>query len=339
LQPKDWLGLRLTGYISTEVSDASATGLWDFTNSAWHEEFCRILPLDPSLLPPIMEGEQVRGFLQDDAADDLGLLPGVPVVLGRADTAAAQLGSGAPLVPGRTILNLGTGGQLTQILPKPANPPPSGAMSLYGPMEHSYYLMAPTHAAGLALDWLRSLWSLSWADLYDIAFSAEAMAANPLFTPFTPTMPHAGTAKPAIALANWYDLSLDHTQAQLIRACVEGCMYALCEAKDLLLSYRHAKVVETCTLVGGGARDDRVKQLVADILGIPIQCPDLLNASARGAAISACAAAGWFASAKDAGRAFSRPLSTYLPDQNVTGVHVERFKRFKALTATRSGDI
>ncbi|HLX49895.1 MAG TPA: FGGY family carbohydrate kinase [Streptosporangiaceae bacterium] len=335
LQPKDWLGARLTGAFCTEVSDASATGLWDFSKSAWHEGFCRMLSVDAALLPPVLGCDRVRGALQHSAAHDLGLPPGIPVTMGRADTAAAQLGSSAPPVPGQSILILGTGGQFTQIIGSRPNFVPAGLMGLAGPLAGSYYLMAPIYAAGLSLNWLRALWSLDWGEFYDVAFSTAAATTNPLFTPFG-LAASGDRARPATAaLGDWHNLRLDHTQAHLIRASLEGCLYALRQGRDLLLSHPQARQPADCALVGGGARDDRVRQLVADIFGIPVKCPDLLNASARGAALTASVAAGWSGTTRDACTALARPVSTYYPDPKAAEIHTTQFRQFKSFTGIR----
>ncbi|HEV2451098.1 MAG TPA: FGGY family carbohydrate kinase [Streptosporangiaceae bacterium] len=342
LQPKDWVGFRLTGQIFAEPSDASATGLWDFDRSAWHDRFCQAISINPALLAPIRRSDQIRGVLLETAAQDLGLPPGIPVTLGLADTAAGLLGSSAQLTPGQNILSIGTGGQLSQILSELEDSFPAGIMGLAGPPDHNY-LMAPTYSAGLGLDWVRRLWSLRWEDLYEAAFSVSPRSSLPLFAPFSPvaTVLGHGGAKPDVhaantVVANWLDLSLGHSRAHLIRAAVEGSIYALRHARDLLLSCPHAKVIDTCTLVGGGARDERVKQLVADILGVPVYCPDLLNASSRGAALIAAVAAGWFTSVQDAARAFARPLSVSIPDPSATDAHSERFERFENAMAAPS---
>lgn len=332
LQPKDWLGLRLTGGIATDASDASATGLWDFQHAAWHREFCDAMPIDYRLLPPVLGGDQVRGGLREEAALDLGLCAGIPVVLGRADTVASHLGSNSSLAPGHVILTLGTGGQLCQLLaPASAQPaePPEGVMYLVGPGDHDHYIMAPTYSAGMSLDWARRLWSLSWEQLFTTAFSVPATVDGPLFTPFAPGQGPAPVA--AAPTASWHDVRPGNHQGDLLRAALEGCIYALRMAKERLLEHRQAWPFTSCTLVGGSARDDRVKQLVADVLGISIRSPEFHNASARGAALSAGVAAGWFSSARAASQHLARPLSTIEPDPMAQIVHSRRFERFSAI--------
>lgn len=331
LQPKDWLGLRLTGKVATDASDASATGLWDFAEKSWHWAFCDAISIDPRLLPPVLGGDQVRGELRPAAADDLGLPSGVPVVVGRADTAASQLGSSSALDPGQTVLTLGTGGQLCQLLGGTPAEPPAGVMVLAGPGDDDHYLLAPTYSAGMSLDWARRLWSLNWPQLLDVAFSARTTIDCPLFYPFAP---RPGPAPGAVSLAaSWHGISPGHDRAHLLKSALEGSVYAVRMARDSLLAHPAAVAFDVCTLVGGGARDDRVKQLVADILEIPIQSPDLLNSSARGAALSACVAAGWFPSTRAACRQLARPLASFEPDPGAQVVHGPRYERFQAAFA------
>lgn len=340
LQPKDWLGLRLTGNVSTEATDASATGMWDFDHVSWHRRFCQAIPIDEQLLPPVLESEQIRGYLRNDAARELGLLPGVPVVHGQADTPASHLGSSSSLDPGDTILTLGTGAQLCQLLADAPTEPPEGIMALVGPGDFSHYAMAPIYSFGMTLNWARELWSLDWKQFFDTAFSSPTTLDTPFFAPFSPDKiqaPHPNN--PVGPVGSWLGLKPNHDHSDLLRAAVDGCIYTLCVGRDQLLSYHLAADFKSCTLVGGGARDSRLRQLVADVLGIAVQSPDTYNSSARGAALSASVAAGWFKSVREACQEFRRPISVVEPDPAVHTLHTQRFQIFKSLMAHRRGSI
>jgi xylulokinase len=338
LQPKDWLGLRLTGNVSTEATDASATGLWDFDGVSWHRRFCQAIPIDERLLPPVLESEQARGHLRSDVARELGLAPGVPVVHGQADTSASHLGSSSSLDPGDTILTLGTGAQLCQLLANAPTEPPEGIMALAGPGNFSHYAMAPIYSFGMALNWARELWSLDWNHFFDTAFSSPTVLDTPFLAPFSPeNISPSRVNNPPGPVGSWLGLNPDHDHSDLLRAAVDGCMYTLRSARDNLLSYHLAADFTSCILVGGGARDSRLRQLVADVLGIVVKSPDTYNASARGAALSASPAAGWFKSAREACREFRRPISVLEPDPAAHRLHTQRFQIFQSLIADRRG--
>ena len=100
VQPKDWLRVAIAGpgALAADPSDASATLLWDVPGNRWDAEVCGLLDVDPDLLPPVRPSADVVGR----TTGALGLPPGLPVVTGAADTAAAALGTGT-VRPGRGL--------------------------------------------------------------------------------------------------------------------------------------------------------------------------------------------------------------------------------------------
>ena len=94
--PKDYLRLRLTGLVASDVSDASATALFDITARRWSAELCWTLGLPEALLPELLESADVAGPLTRAAADELGLAAGMPVVAGSADQPAQAVANGLP---------------------------------------------------------------------------------------------------------------------------------------------------------------------------------------------------------------------------------------------------
>ena len=89
---------------------------------------------------------------------------------------------------------LGTGGQLCQMLGDRPASPPEGLLTLVGPYDDTHYVMAPVYAAGLALDWIRNLFGLSWQQFYDSAFSVNPAQNKPIFLPFKLTSSQFGRA-------------------------------------------------------------------------------------------------------------------------------------------------
>ena len=63
LLPKDYLRLKLTGGLATEVSDASGTLFLNVVERCWHTELLSKLQIDPSLLPRCVESDEVRQVL------------------------------------------------------------------------------------------------------------------------------------------------------------------------------------------------------------------------------------------------------------------------------------
>ncbi len=90
LLPKDEIRRRLTGEFASDVSDASGTLLLDVVKRNWSKKLLDKLELDPSLLPPVFESEQVTGTLTPAAAEALGLSTACKVVAGAGDCAGCH---------------------------------------------------------------------------------------------------------------------------------------------------------------------------------------------------------------------------------------------------------
>jgi xylulokinase len=202
----------------------------------------------------------------------------VPIVVGGADTPLALLASGT--TTGLQV-NLGTGAQLLRPgwAPRPADDP---VVHGYADATGGWYAMAALQNAGSAWSWVCGVLGLSWAELFEAAASAPAGAGGVLFRPFL-TGERGGVAGPA-ERGGWTGLRATTTRADLARAAVEGVVFAVGAACDLLDVPDHGAPV---VLTGGGARSDVVAQLLADVLGRPVRYLRLRSASAIGAAVLA----------------------------------------------------
>ena len=105
----------MTGDLAAEPSDASGALLLDVRRRAWSDDLLSLLEIDAAWLPPLQAARAVAGTLTAEAAAELGLPAGLPVVTGAADTACSALGAGV-VEPGEMLLTLSSGGQLLQPL-------------------------------------------------------------------------------------------------------------------------------------------------------------------------------------------------------------------------------
>src|SRR5215211_3325407 len=94
LLPKDYLRWRLTGTLAAEPSDASSTLLFDVHRRDWSVPILDAAGIDRSQLPDVVPSTQVSGRLTADAALQLALAPGTPVVGGGGDAPLAALAAG-----------------------------------------------------------------------------------------------------------------------------------------------------------------------------------------------------------------------------------------------------
>jgi xylulokinase len=326
-QPKDWLRMRLTGEAATEPSDASATLLYDLIDDGWSCAAAGELDVRADLLAPLVPSASIAGTLEGGAAGALGLREGLPVAAGAADTAAALLGTGL-LRPGPVQLTVGTGGQIVTPKERP-EPDPRGRTHLYrAAAPDLWYAMAAVQNAGLALEWVRKVFGVSWNDVYEEAFEVPPGSGGVAFLPYL-----SGERTPHFdpdARGAWTGLGLDHTRGHLLRAALEGVAFALREAVEALEDL--GTIVSELRLAGGGAGEASGtlwRQLLADVLGRPLWLlPDEIAsvASARGAAFLAGLASGVYPTAEDTLRLTPEPKTLIRPGAPAYEPIYERYK-------------
>lgn len=278
LQPKDWLRAIMSGVVLTEPSDASATLLYDVPGERWDTEVMGALGLDRALFAPLASWAGApAGRLTREAADELGLAPGLLVAVGAGDTAAAMFGTGLH-EHGSLQLTLGTGGQIVRAVDR-ALPGSPGTTLFRTAARHGWYVMAATTNAGMALDWVRTVLGASWEELYATG-ALPAGDTDPLFLPHL-TGERTPWLDPTMRGA-WVGLALAHDRSALLRAAVEGVAFAIRTAMDALGRPESPSAVR---VAGGGSTHPAWRQLLADVLGMPLDAVDVTAASGRGAAL------------------------------------------------------
>src|SRR5688572_17834591 len=111
LLPKDYIRFRLTGEKATDPSDAASTGLLNVHDRDWSDPMLEAVGLDRSRAPEIRGSAAVAGELTAEAAVELNLPAGIPVVCGGGDAPVAALACG--VADGRSLLaTLSSGAQV-----------------------------------------------------------------------------------------------------------------------------------------------------------------------------------------------------------------------------------
>ena len=294
VQPKDALRTRLTGEVAGDVSDASATLLFDLRARVWSDEICRRLEIDRNKLAPLFESETPAGVLREDAARALGLPAGIVVAIGGADAPAAALGLGLAReedAKGTVLISLGTGGQVLAPLAEPKVDPEGRLHALAHVVPGQWCVMAAILSAAASLDWavrlLRPDDPNGARELLAAAAKVPAGSDGLLFLPYLrgERTPHFDpTASGALV-----GLRIGHGPAEVTRAVLEGVAYALGEGLDLM---RGLGVKAEAGVVAGGGVNRLWQQILADVLNMPVTLGTTEHASARGAAVLGAVAAG-----------------------------------------------
>jgi glycerol kinase len=286
-----WLLYRLTGgrVHATEVSNASRTMLFDIHGRSWDELLLAELRVPRAVLPEVRESSEVLGETEPAL-----LGAAIPIAGMAGDQQAALFGQGCTR-PGRAKNTYGTGCFLLANTGGEAPRSKSGlvttiAWSRGGRVE--YALEGSVFVAGAAVQWLRDGLHL----LADAAESEAAARSVPDTGGVYVVPAFVGLGAPywdEAARGTIVGITRGTSREHLIRATLEAIAY---QTRDVVECVRAdaGLPLETLRVDGGACRNDFLMQLQADVLGVPVRRPALLEVTALGAAGLAGLAVGFW---------------------------------------------
>ncbi len=289
-----WLIWKLTGgrVHATDPTNASRTLLYDLHTRDWDDELLALFDVPRALLP------EVRPSSGDFGSTDSEFFgSAVPVGGVAGDQQAALFGQGC-VEPGLAKNTYGTGAFLLMQTGDRPVASSSGLLTTVacGPRgEPAYALEGAIFIAGAAVQWLRDeLKVLKAAN--ETEPMARGLAANDGVY-FVPAFVGLGAPhwEPE-ARGMIVGLTRGAGVAHLARAALESMAYA---THDVLRAMeRDSGVVATELAVDGGASlNDWLMQFQADVVGLPVRRPQMVETTAAGAAGLAGIAAGIWADA------------------------------------------
>ncbi|HWC74293.1 MAG TPA: FGGY-family carbohydrate kinase, partial [Gemmatimonadales bacterium] len=263
-----------------------------------------------------------------------GLAAGTPVVGGGADNACGAAGVGA-VTPGEAVASWGTSGTVLAPTAEPRVDPKLCAHTFCHVAPGIWYVMGVVLSAGGAFAWYRDRFARDLPEqTRDDQLVAEAATTPPGAegVTFLPYLQGERTPyRDASLRAAFVGLSLAHSRGHITRAVLEGVCFALRDSvmilKDLGL------MPSSLLLTGGGAKSAFIRQLQADIFGVPVTTVNREEGGAYGAALLAAVGAGAFPDLKAAVQrtVTRRPLAPPHPETHRTYEHI--YDRFRARLA------
>jgi len=286
-----WLVWNLTGGAAhvTDASNASRTLLYDLHIGDWDDELCALLDVPRSVLPRIVASSGVC------AEATIGGVR-VPIAGIAGDQQAALFGQ-ACLAPGLAKNTYGTG---CFLLLNTGDKPVASSNNLVTTVAWrrddalTYALEGSVFMGGAVVQWLRD-----GLHMIRTAPEVEALAASVPDNGGVFLVPaFAGLGAPhwdPYARGAIFGLTRGATSGHIARAALESI--ALQSADVLRAMERDA----TCPLAelrvdGGAAANDLLMQIQADVLGVPVARPRMLETTALGAAYLAGRAVGYWRS-------------------------------------------
>ena len=291
-----WLVWKLTcGQVhATDVSNASRTMLFNVYSNDWDDELLNALDIPREMLPKVQPSSSLFG---NSAADLFGT--GIPIGGVAGDQQSALFGQ-ACFTPGMAKNTYGTGCFMLMHTGTQFQTSQNGLLTTSAAQTTStpeFAIEGSVFIGGAVVQWLRDgLHAIqSSGEVQQLAQSVPDAGGVMMVPAFT------GLGAPywdANARGTITGLTRGSTMAHIARAALESIAYQ--SAALLLAMSRDAEAagaapVSELRVDGGASANDMLMQFQADLLGIPVIRPAMLETTALGAAYLAGLAVGVFA--------------------------------------------
>lgn len=288
-----WLIWNLTGGRKhvTDVSNASRTLMYDIRRGVWDDELLGLLDVPRSVLPDVRSSSEVYGETIPE------LLGGVIPIAGVAGDQQAALFGQMCTKPGMVKNTYGTGCFMLMNTGEEAVDSRNNLLTTVAwkiGERTEYALEGSIFIAGAVVQWLRD-----GLGLFKSSAEVEALAAQVADNGGVYLVPaFAGLGAPhwdPYARGTISGLTRGTTASHIARAALEGIAY---QVDDVLSAMEADSGIRLAELRadGGAAANAMLMQFQADLLGVPVVRPTVLETTALGAAYLAGLAVGYWES-------------------------------------------
>ncbi len=287
-----WLLYRLSGgsVHATDHTNASRTALLNLSSQEWDDALLGIFDIPRAALPVVKPSSGIFAECQT-----IPQLAGVPIAAMIGDSHAALVGHGR-YENGTVKATYGTGSSLMMLTPSMVAETRMLARTVAwsAPEDTRFALEGNIAMSGAALQWVGEF--LGLADAAEGAAALAATVPDAAGLMLVPAMvglgaPHWDSAARGLIT----EIERSHTAAHLARAALDAIAF---QVADVLEAMESAAGVELPVLLadGGATRNATLMQMQADIIGRPLHRSGQEDLSARGAAMLAGLALGWWKS-------------------------------------------
>ncbi|QDS91358.1 Glycerol kinase [Roseimaritima multifibrata] len=286
-----WLFWKLTnGRVhATDVTNASRTMLLDIASCQWDDELLELFGIPKSLLPEVCPSSHLYG--ETDPS-----LFGTPIALGGAagDQQSALFGQNCTQ-PGMAKNTYGTGCFMLMNIgdePAPSKSRLLTTVACSSGDKREYAYEGSIFIAGAIVQWLRD-----GLGIINSSEEVEALAASVPDSEGVYLVPaFAGLGAPhwdSYARGTLIGMTRGTTKAHIARAALEGIAFQVADVLDAMKK-DSGVCIEELRVDGGAAANDLLMQFQADIIGVKVVRPKIIETTAAGAAYVAGLSSGFW---------------------------------------------
>lgn len=328
LLPKDYVRYRLSGAYVADVADGSGFGLIDIDKRTWSDTMLAAFEIPREWLPELCESPEVSAYVSEEAANETGLKAGTPIVGGAGDQPAGGVGSGI-VKDGMVSMSIGTSG-VAYASNHVYSPEPDGRLHTFcGPVPGEYFHMGVMLSAAGGLRWFHDeiAGGRGYDEINQLVADTPIGARGLLFAPYM-----TGERNPhpdPLARGAFVGLTLRHGIAEMARAVMEGVAFGMRDQLELLRG--QGIEPEDAVISGGAAKSPVWRQMVTDIMGIPMYTVNTTEGAAFGAAILAAVGAEAYPDVPSATAEMVRRVDQTDPNPDAVAVYAELYPAYQGL--------
>lgn len=322
---KDYVRYRLTGDYVTDTIEAMGFLLLDAKSNRWSDTLCGIAGIDPAIMPPLVEPTQILSPLTRQAQVETGLTENTAIIAGATDTVMEVYAAGA-VNAGQATVKLATAGRICAVTDHAVVDP--CLVTYRHVVSGLWYPGTATKSCAASNRWYRDTFGGSFKEMDEQAASIARGSEGLFFHPYL-----QGEITPYLddkLRASFTGAAGFHTKAHFNRAVLEGVGYSMKDSFETLRGLHIAP--QTAIAIGGGMKSPLWRQILADMLNIPLTTVQNVDSS-LGSAMLAGVAVGIFRDHNDAVKHCVREAGVTLPDPEGAAFYGERFVLYQEIVS------
>ncbi|MEG2383523.1 MAG: xylulokinase [Oscillospiraceae bacterium] len=331
IMPKDYIRFKITGLLGSDMTDASATTLFDTAKRKWAFDIINEFELPEDIFPLCGESMDLAGYVTSKCETECGLKAGIPVIFGCGDQMAQSIGNGV-CKEGEVISNIGTGGQISAYIRQAKYDKALRTHTFCNAFDKAYTIFGATLCGGMSLNWLKNkvLGIDGFDEMSKMAGEIPPGSGGIVFLPYL-----SGERTPHMnpnAKGLFYGLGLSHDKRYLSRAVMEGVTFSL---KDSLTIFDEMGIeYKNIIASGGGARSNEWLQIQADVFNRNVRVCVMEEQACLGACILAGVGSGILESVSSAANYFVKfREEIFTPNSENVKIYEEQYELFRNLYA------
>ncbi|WP_026568464.1 gluconokinase [Bacillus sp. UNC41MFS5] len=289
---KEYIFKKFFDQYVVDHSLASAMCMMDLKKLDWDQEALQIAGISREQLSRLVPTTEIFTNCNQDLANQMGIDPQTPFVIGASDGVLSNLGVNA-IGKGEIAVTIGTSGAIRTIIDQPQTDE-KGRIFCYALTEKHWVIGGPVNNGGMIFRWIRDEFAASEVEtakrlgidpyevLTKIAEGVRPGADGLLFHPYL-----AGERAPLWnpdVRGSFFGLTMAHKKEHMIRSALEGVIYNLYTVFLALIECMEGPVTRI-QATGGFARSEVWRQMMSDIFDLEVVVPESYESSCLGACI------------------------------------------------------